>query len=135
MMCETLPNRMVAPLNPAERVRARLRQWVETTKIGQRELAKDLNKTQVWLQKVLTGENQVRLRDLDDVAKALRTTACELVRSDDERYHFELTPTEVRVIEHMRHRPDTLYAIASLLRIDLPDSGAAPKTARGRPLK
>lgn len=108
--------------SPAERVRLRLQQWMDTTKIGQRQLADDLQKTQVWLQKVLAGENHIRLRDLDDVARALHTTASELVRDEQDRYQFELTPTEVRVIEHMRHRPETLYAIATLLRIEMPNN-------------
>lgn len=129
--CAILPNHMDAVLNPADRVRDRLRRWIETTKIGQRELAGDLKKTQVWLQKVLAGENHIRLRDLDDVASAMRTTASELVRGDEDRYQYELAPTEVRIIEHIRHRPETLYAIATLLRIDLPKP-PPPKNGQAR---
>lgn len=126
-----LPENM-AVLNPAERVRERLRQWMDTTGLGQRELANDLHRSQVWLQKVLAGENHIRLRDLDDIAKALRTTACELVRAEDDRYQMELAPTEVRIIEKLRHRPNQRDAIASLLGIgEPPKPPDAPKTGHG----
>lgn len=113
---------MAEPLNPAERVRERLKQWMDTTKIGQRELAKDLGKSQVWLQKVLAGQNEIRLRHLDDVARALRTSARELVRGEEDRYSFELGPTEVRIVEKLRHRPKAKQAIADLLDIELQEN-------------
>lgn len=116
--CGILPLQMAAPMNPAERVRERIRHWMDTTKIGQREFASDLDKSQVWLQKVLSGENDVRLKHLDDVARALRTTAAELVRGEEDRYQFELTPTEVRILERMRHRQHVLRAVAALLGLD-----------------
>lgn len=104
-------------MNPADRVRERLKVWLDTTGLGQRQLAIDLDKSQVWLQKVLAGENHIRLRDLDQIAGALRTTAAELVRAEDDRYQLELTPTEVRIVETLRHRPDARDAIASLLKL------------------
>lgn len=103
--------------SPAARVRARMKQWLETTGIGQRAFAADLQKTQIWLQKILKGENHVRLRDLDDIAQAMRTTASELVRSDDERYQLELSPTEVRLLERLRRRPEMFNAVVALLGI------------------
>jgi len=106
------------PPDPAERVRQRLKQWIDTTKIGQREMAADLGKTQVWLQKVLTGENHARLRDLDNIARALRTTASELVRGEEDRRQYELTPSEVKIIERMRHRQAVLFAIVTILGFD-----------------
>ena len=95
------------PQNPAQRVRERMRRWMQTTQLGQRDFAKDLAKSQVWLQKVLGGENSVRLKDLDAVARAMRTTASELVRTEEERYQLELSPTEVRIVEQLRRKPDT----------------------------
>lgn len=115
------------PPNPAERVRDCLRDWLDTTGVTQKELATDLNKTQVWLQKVLKGENDVRLRDLDGIADALRTTASDLVRGEDERYRVELAPTEMRIIEKMRHRPAIREHVAALLNIP-----AEPKSQPGR---
>jgi transcriptional regulator with XRE-family HTH domain len=110
--------------SPAARVRQRMKHWMDTTGVGQRDFAGDLHKSQIWLQKILKGENHVRLKDLDEVAQAMRTTASELVRGDDERYQLELTPTEVRILERMRRRPEAFTAIASLLGVPtavLPD--------------
>lgn len=113
--------------SPAGRVRVRMQRWLETTGMGQREFAADLKKTQVWLQKILSGENHVRLKDLDDVAQAMRTTAAELVRGPEERYRLELTPTEVRILERLRHRPEAYDAIAYLLRIpSVPSTQSLP---------
>lgn len=103
--------------SPAERVRDRMKRWLEMTGITQAAFAQDIKKSQVWLQKILTGENHVRLRDLDDVADAMRTTAAELVRGSDERYQLELTPTEVRVLEQLRRRPELFGAITTFLNI------------------
>lgn len=105
------------PENPAERLRDRMRQWMDTTGLSQDEFVADLQKSQVWLQKILKGENHVRLKDLDDVARAMRTTASELVRTNDERYQLELTATEVRILEKLRRRPEAFNAVAALLRV------------------
>lgn len=105
------------PLTPPERVRERMRRWMDTTGISQRDFAGDLKKSQVWLQKVLAGENQVRLKDLDQVAQAMRSSAPELVRGTDDRYQLEVTPTELRLVEHLRRRQDLLLAVATILGI------------------
>lgn len=107
----------MATETPAERVRNRMKRWLEVTGITQGAFAQEIQKSQVWLQKILTGENHVRLRDLDDVAHAMRTTAAELVRTEDERYQLELSPTEVRVLEQLRRRPELVHAITTFLNI------------------
>ena len=101
-------------MNPPERVRDHLRRWMETTGVGQRAFAKSLGKTQVWLQKVLQGENHVRLRDLDQIAEGMRTTAADLIRTETDRQLIEVTPSELRLIERIRHRPDYLDAVLVL---------------------
>jgi transcriptional regulator with XRE-family HTH domain len=128
-----LCDNMATMAGPAERVRLALERWLDTTKLTQRQFAKDLNKSQPWLDKVLQGVNHVRLEDLDDIAAALRTSAAELVRTDDERYRLELTPTEVRLIERIRHRPGLIDAVTFILdehqlKFVLPE----PKKARNR---
>lgn len=104
-------------MTPAERVCERMRLWMDTTGIGQRQFAADLDKTQVWLQKILSGENHVRLRDLDRVAAAMRTTASELVRGEEDRYQLEATPGELRLIEKLRHDPESFASVAHLVGI------------------
>lgn len=114
---------MASADSPADRVRARLKHWLDITKLGQRQFAQDVGKTQVWLQKVLSdGEkgNDVRLRDLDTIARAMRTTASELVRTADDYYALELTPTELRIIEQLRRRQELLLAVATILGVGLP---------------
>src|SRR5688572_30746828 len=101
-----MPNNMATTptsASPADRVREAMRRWMETTGISQRDFASDLGKSQVWLQKILQqGGNQVRLKDLDDIARAMHTSASELVRAEDDRYQLELSPTELRVVQHLR---------------------------------
>lgn len=104
-------------LTPAERVRERLNHWLAVTKLTQREFADTVKKSQVWVKKILHGEHEVRLADLDVVADAMRTTASELVRADDERYQLELSPTEVRVIEKLRRKPDLFGAVCVICEI------------------
>lgn len=124
-------------LNPAERVRERVRRWMELTRLPQQEVARELGKTQPWLDKILQGKNSVRLRDLDQIAAAMRATASELVRDETERYTLELTPTEVRMVEQLRRRPELLDAVATLLAIRpprVPDSSPSPsKSKLGKP--
>lgn len=103
-----------------------MQRWLVVTGLSQRDFAAELQKTQVWLQKVLAGENEVRLRHLDDVARAMRTTAAELVRADDDRYQLELTPTEVRIIEQLRRMPESFAAITTLLRVPYGSPVPAP---------
>lgn len=120
-----MPAEMADADSPADRVRARLKHWLDVTKLGQRQFAADVGKTQVWLQKVLAGGengNDVRLRDLDILARAMRTTASELVRSADEYYALELTPTELRIIEQLRRRQELLLAVATILGVGLPST-------------
>lgn len=101
--------------DPAERVRQRLADWMDVTGLTQREFARELKRSQPWLDKILTGENSVRLKDLDDIADKLRTTAADLVRVPSERRTVELTPTEVRIIERLRRRSELLEACAVLV--------------------
>jgi transcriptional regulator with XRE-family HTH domain len=104
---------------PADRVRERIRQWLALTGLGQRDFARQVGKSQVWLQKILKEgpkPNDVRLRDLDAIARAMRTSASELVRASDDRYSMELTPTEVRVLEQLRQNPTTFQGLTLLLK-------------------
>lgn len=101
--------------------------------LNQRDFAKELKKSQVWLQKVLGGENHVRLRDLDDVARAMRTTASELVRLEEERYRLELTPTEVRIVEQLRRLPHMFAGVAQILHIPAIESAKDEASTHVRP--
>lgn len=118
-----------APVHAAERVRLRMRDWMETTGLDQRTFADALGKSQVWLQKVLKGENHVRLRDLDQVAEAMRTSAAELVRDETARYTLECSPSEVRMIERLRHHPDIYQAVTTIVNARFPSKPSTNDTA------
>lgn len=111
--CATI--RPVMADDPAQRVRQRLIDWMEVTGLTQRDFAKELGRSQPWLDKILVAENSVRLKDLDEIADKLRTTASDLVRVPSERRTMELTPTEVRIVERLRRRPELTQACATLL--------------------
>lgn len=115
--------------DPAGRVRERMQRWLDTTQMGQRAFAKDLHKSQVWLQKILKGANQVRLRDLDAIAQAMRCSAAELVRDTSERHTADLTSTEILVLERLRHRPRILQAVLSILDVK-EDTEFAPRVPK-----
>lgn len=117
---------------PATRVRDRMKDWLQVTGISQQEFVEELQKTQPWLAAILKGKNDVRLADLDIIAQAMRTTASELVRTSDERYQLELSPTEVRIMERLRHRPEMYGAIATLLRVSLAQIDAQQKKRRDK---
>lgn len=119
--CAPMPTKVeLALMDPAERVRFRLQEWMDTTGITQRPFASKLKKTQPWLQAILKGQNAVRLQDLDDIAAALSTTASELVRKGDDRYVVELTPDEFRVLQRWRHSPEIATAVQTLLEAHFP---------------
>lgn len=126
----TYPNRacdnarMAPPPNPAERVRQRLLRWIDDTKITQRDFAALFGKTQAWLEKILQGENHVRLEDLDVVAGVLRTTASDLLRQTDERYQVDCSPTEIRILEAMRQSPDVARGVLLILSARRMNSGS-----------
>jgi transcriptional regulator with XRE-family HTH domain len=101
--------------DPAARVRRRLAEWIEIVGLTQREVAAELNRSQPWLDKILSGENSVRLKDLDDIARRMRTSASDLVRETTERRTVELTPSEFRLIERLRRRPGAIQACLVLV--------------------
>jgi transcriptional regulator with XRE-family HTH domain len=113
-------------MDPAERVRQRLSDWMEVAGLTQREFAGELHRSQPWLDKILTGENAVRLKDLDDIATKMRTTAADLVREPSERRVVELTPTELRLIERLRRKPELLSACVTLVEAHRGDPKPTP---------
>jgi hypothetical protein len=123
--------------HPAERVRDRIREWLDLTKQGQREFAAQCGgKSQVWLQKILIGDagdgNDIRLRDLDLIAAAMRTSAAELVRGFERRFILELTADELRVLEQLRRNPQTMRGISILLGDSEPAHHPHPKARKRR---
>lgn len=135
-----------ASMNPhpaSARVRARLKEELHARDISQRELADALSKltghtwTQSKVGKVLTGAVELKVDDVDAIAKVAHIYLSEAVRDRGLEFYAEMTPTELRMLEKMRQRPAVLHAIMLLLEMKPPDtiSSREPKPRRGGPLK
>lgn len=122
-------------------VRAMLRIREEMTERGitQRDLAETLHCSQGKVAKLLNGGVRLRLDELDVLARAVGLTLVEVVRDRGLEFFAEMTPTELRVLERLRRRPQALDGLMLLLDVrttQAPKSHAyVPKRRRpGRPL-
>lgn len=100
----------------AARVRRRLSQWVEAEGHGSRKrLAEAVlglygkSRSASWVTDLLDGPEaggqDLRLRDLDAVAAAMRVPPGELVATDGNEY-VEVTASELRLLTFYRALPD-----------------------------
>jgi hypothetical protein len=105
-------------VDASHRVRQRINDWVKREGRGSKKRLADAvasrygnSKRQGWVTGVLNGPEKdgqdVRLADLDDVAKCLGMPPGDLVRQHDRNY-LELTMAETRLIQHCRTLPDTI---------------------------
>lgn len=102
----------------ADRVRDRIRAWLDVSGETQEDFVRRFGRTKEWLQKVLSAENQVRLADIDRIARAMHMTPPDLVRDETEgRFQLDLSPTEVRLIHRVRHRPKAMEALEELMQL------------------
>lgn len=98
-------------LDAAQRVRARIKDWVAKQGHGSRvALANAVNgmygatRTSSWVTGVVNGSQDIRLADLDAIAECLDVPPGDLVRKPDRNY-LELTMAETRVLMHFRALP------------------------------
>lgn len=111
-------------MTPSERARERLRVLLDRDGWTQREFAGKLGRSQPWLVKILSGENALRLDDLDAVAEVLKIPSGELIRQAEHEL-LELTPLEVTLVHAFRElTPPLQQAAYSLVR------GATPTGRR-----
>lgn len=131
------------PPHTSDRVRARLKEELRARDISQRELADALSRhtddywTQSKVGKVLNGNVELKVDDADAIAKVAGIFLTEAVRDRGLEFYAEMTPTELRVLERMRQRPNLLHGILMILDMGhLPESAVPPKLRpkRGRPL-
>lgn len=102
---------------PSERVRGRLQSLIDRDVWSQRELAKRVGKSQPWLQKILSGENSLRLDDIDAMAAACRVPPAELIRDADNEI-VEVTPSELRALRRIRElEPEQVAHILAILEM------------------
>ncbi len=132
---------MTPPLSASARVRARLKDELQSRAISQRELADALSKqtAEFWTQsrvaKVLGGHVELKLDDVEAIARVAGIALSEAVRDRGLEFWAEMTPTEVRILERLRQRPHIREALLLLLDVHQPSvPDLHPKPKRGRPL-
>jgi len=86
--------------------------------VSQRDLAEILNCSQGRVAKILNGGVMLRVNDLAILADAVGITVVEALRDRGFEFYAELTPSEVRVLERLRRRPNALRGVMMIL--DLP---------------
>lgn len=125
-------------MTAAERALQRIREEMTERKLSQRDLADELKCSQSRVAKILNGGVNLRVNDLATLAAAVRITLTETVRDRGLEFYAEMTPTELRLLERIRQRPEVLEAllvILSIPHIGLPQPRVSKRRGRGRPLK
>lgn len=122
-------------MRPSARARERLRLALDQDGWTQRELAKRVGKSQPWLQKILTGENALRLDDIDTVARALSIPPAELIRESGNEL-IEVSPAETQLLRSYRAlAPEIRQHFQGVLQsaahnVQMSDRGRHQKTVR-----
>ena len=131
------------PTTASARVRQRLKDELQAVGISQRELADELSKqtNEYWTQskvgKVLNGNVELKVDDVDAIAKVAGIFLSEAVRDRGLEFYAEMTPTELRVLERLRRRTGALQGVMLLLDMPITTDASAPvpkRPKRGRPL-
>lgn len=126
------------------RVRARLADELRARNITQRECAERLTAEtgELWTQsrigKVLNGAVELRVDDVEAIARVAGIFLSEAVRDRGLEFYAEMTPLELRVLERIRQKPTTLNALLVLLDLSPAITASQPSVSkqrkRGRPL-
>lgn len=125
-------------MSASTRALLRIREEMTERHLSQRDLADVLHCSQGRIAKILNGGVNLRLDDLDALAKAVGIALTETVRDRGMEFYAEMTPTELRILERIRRRPQAIQAMLVLLDIR-PGVEPSPDTrkqkTRGRPLR
>lgn len=129
-MSYRLPSTVMARESVADRARLRIREEMHERGISQRDLAEVLTKhtgerwTQSKVGKVLTGRVQLQVEIAAIMAEGVGISLVEAVRDRGLEFHAELTPTEMRMLELLRQRPDAM--LGTLYHLGMAKSQPAP---------
>jgi hypothetical protein len=100
--------------NAAERVRRRIAAWIKASGHGsQTKIANTVTglygvpRSASWVTDIKKGRQDVRLSDLDGIAKAMEMQPGDLVRKEGHAY-AELTASEARLLKYYRAVPDVV---------------------------
>jgi transcriptional regulator with XRE-family HTH domain len=113
-----------------ERIRAEMQRLA----LNQADLAGLIGWTQSKISKVLNGETDLSVDDLEALCFGVGLRISEAVRDHGLEFCAEMTPQEFRVLEELRRRHGTLDGLMQLLRISAPDAPRALPIKR-RPRK
>lgn len=117
----------------ADRCRRKIRDEMTRQHLSQRDMAGLTGWSQSRVSKLLNNRVEMGLTDLEGLCFALSLNLCELVRQEGYEYVADLTPTELRVLEAYRQRPQlTREAIAHLLGVRDTAGIAKPPIFRSR---
>lgn len=124
-------------MTASKRALLRVREEMTERKVTQRDLADTFKCSQGRIAKLLNGGVNLRVDDLDALAKAVGISLTEAVRDRGMEFSAEMTPSELRILERLRRRPGLLQATMTLLDLAEPtkSTGSVQKhVKRGRPL-
>jgi transcriptional regulator with XRE-family HTH domain len=104
----------VSDLN--ERARQRLREEKDRLKLGERDIAAFTGWSRAKVNQKLAGTTDITLNDLQALCEAMRLPPSEAVRDRGLEFCAEMTPTELRILELLRHLPKPAFdAVLTLL--------------------
>jgi transcriptional regulator with XRE-family HTH domain len=114
----------------SQRVRQRIREEMTKQRLSQRDVSGLLKWSQSRVAKLLTGRVELGVDDLGALAFAVGISPTEAVRDRGLEFCAELTPTELRMLEHLRLLPpeqrDAFFSILRAQPSHLPDRHARP---------
>lgn len=117
----------------SEDIRLRLRDEMSHHKLSQRDVANLLGWSQSKVAHILTGHVELNVDDLAEMCSALRLSMTEAVRDRGLEFCADLTPTELRILERLRHLPTTVLDAVMIL-LDIKKQTNAPERHAG-PIK
>ena len=114
-----------------DRVRFRLKDEKVLLKLSERDLAGIMAWSQSKVAQKLNGRTPITLDELEAFCFALSILPSEAVRDRGMEFSAEMTPSELRLLEHFRHESEAMReAVATILRVRL-KSGAKPDRYAG----
>jgi transcriptional regulator with XRE-family HTH domain len=109
-----------------DRVRVRLKDEKVARKLSERDMAGIMGWSQSKVAQKFSGRTPITLDELEALCFALSILPSEAVRDRGLEFSAEMTPSELRLLEHFRHESDAMReAVATILRVRL-KSGAVP---------
>jgi len=106
----------VAPMSPAPQTlqqlaRNRIRYWLQSTEITQRDLCESIGQSQSWLSRYLHGKLDADVDILAKMAAAFGHSICALLTSP-------VDPAEAKLIEQYRAMPASSRTLLSAVLAD-----------------